>query len=61
MQSGLFIHGRSKLLWLDGFKKMSTLLSAKELSDFQDIMREKELRLRTDVYEILLEDEAVDD
>lgn len=51
----------SKLLWLDGFKKMSTLLSAKELSDFQDIMREKELRLRTDVYEILLEDEAVDD
>eukprot|EP00250_Pteridium_aquilinum_P014193 c21834_g1_i2 orf=187-3744(-) len=51
----------SKLLWLDGFKKMSTGLSAKELSDFQDIMREKELRLRTDVYEILLEDEAADE
>lgn len=48
----------SKLLWLDGFKKMSSLLSAKELSDFQDIMRDKELRIRTDVYEILLEEEA---
>ncbi|KAI5059254.1 hypothetical protein GOP47_0025573 [Adiantum capillus-veneris] len=47
----------SKLLWLDGFKKMSNVLSAKELSDFQDIMREKELRIRTDVYEILLEEE----
>ncbi|MCO5592056.1 hypothetical protein L7F22_046050 [Adiantum nelumboides] len=47
----------SKLLWLDGFKKMSSVLSAKELSDFQDIMREKELRLRTDVYEVLLEEE----
>ena len=45
---------------MDGFKKMSTILSAKELADFQDIIREKELRLRTDVYEILLakEDES---
>ncbi|KAH7307034.1 hypothetical protein KP509_22G043300 [Ceratopteris richardii] len=48
----------SKLLWMDGFSKMSTVLSAKELTEFQDIMREKELRIRTDVYEILLEEEA---
>lgn len=49
-----------KALWLDGFQKMSSVLTAKELSELQDIMREKELRLRTDVYEILLEDENVE-
>eukprot|EP00249_Psilotum_nudum_P017451 c26330_g1_i1 orf=1196-3601(+) len=48
----------SKILWLDGFQKMGSLLSARELTELQDIMREKELRLRTDVYEILLEEEA---
>jgi hypothetical protein len=31
-------------------------LTAKELSEFQEIMRDKEIRLRTDVYEILLQD-----
>ncbi|CAM6088353.1 unnamed protein product [Calypogeia fissa] len=49
----------SKTLWLDGFLMLGSILSAKELSDFVDVMRDKELRLRTDVYEILLEDEEV--
>ncbi|KAH9316484.1 hypothetical protein KI387_025111 [Taxus chinensis] len=48
----------SKLLWLDGFQKLSNYLTAKELSDLQEVMRDKELRLRTDIYEILLEDET---
>ncbi|WOL06619.1 hypothetical protein Cni_G15353 [Canna indica] len=47
----------SKRLWLDGFQKLSTFLSAKELSDLQEVMRDKELNLRTDIYEILLQDE----
>ncbi|RWW82822.1 hypothetical protein BHE74_00008694 [Ensete ventricosum] len=49
---------RSKRLWLDGFQKLSSILSAKELSDLQEVMRDKELNLRTDVYEILLQDEV---
>jgi len=48
----------SKLLWLDAFQKLSNILTAKELSDLQEVMRDKELRLRTDIYEILLEDET---
>ncbi|KAL9241950.1 hypothetical protein vseg_016001 [Gypsophila vaccaria] len=47
----------SKMLWLDGFRKLNNILSAKELSDLQEVMREKELNLRTDIYEILLQDE----
>ncbi|RWW21681.1 hypothetical protein GW17_00014160 [Ensete ventricosum] len=49
---------KSKRLWLDGFQKLSSILSAKELSDLQEVMRDKELNLRTDVYEILLQDEV---
>ncbi|PQQ15421.1 protein NRDE2 homolog isoform X1 [Prunus yedoensis var. nudiflora] len=47
----------SKKLWLDGFLKLNSTLSAKELSDLQEVMRDKELNLRTDIYEILLQDE----
>lgn len=47
----------SKKLWLDGFLKLHGVLSAKELSDLQEVMQGKELNLRTDVYEILLQDE----
>ncbi|KAM1938381.1 hypothetical protein FF1_015989 [Malus domestica] len=49
----------SKKLWLDGFVKLNSILSAKELSDLQEVMRDKELNLRTDIYEILLQDEFV--
>ncbi|KAF2317624.1 hypothetical protein GH714_025820 [Hevea brasiliensis] len=49
----------SKKLWLDGFLKLNSVLSAKELSDLQEVMRDKELNLRTDIYEILLQDELV--
>lgn len=48
---------RSKKLWLDGFLKLHSVLTVKELSDLQEVMREKELNLRTDIYEILLQDE----
>ena len=51
---------RSKKLWLDGFTQLSHVLSAKEMSELVDIMREKELRLRTDIYEILLQDAGVE-
>ena len=42
---------------MDGFVKLNSILSAKELSDLQEVMRDKELNLRTDIYEILLQDE----
>ncbi|KAL9263204.1 Nuclear exosome regulator NRDE2-like protein [Drosera capensis] len=44
----------SKKLWLDGFLKLNGILTPKELSDLQEVMRDKELNLRTDIYEILL-------
>lgn len=47
----------SKKLWLDGFLKLSSVLTAKELSDLQEVMRDKELNVRTDIYEILLQDD----
>ncbi|KAG8378654.1 hypothetical protein BUALT_Bualt07G0007800 [Buddleja alternifolia] len=47
----------SKKLWLDGFLKLDSILTVKELSDLQEVMRDKELNLRTDIYEILLQDE----
>ncbi|CAA0818108.1 Unknown protein [Striga hermonthica] len=47
----------SKKLWLDGFLKLDSVLTVKELSDLQEVMRDKELNLRTDIYEILLQDE----
>lgn len=47
----------SKRVWLDGFAKLHDVLTAKELSDLQEVMRDKELNLRTDIYEILLQDE----
>ncbi|RDY01351.1 Protein NRDE2-like protein, partial [Mucuna pruriens] len=46
----------SKRLWLDGFLKLKSVLTAKELSDLQEVMRDKELNLRTDIYEILLQE-----
>ncbi|XP_078444114.1 uncharacterized protein LOC144713437 isoform X2 [Wolffia australiana] len=52
-----FSAARSKALWLDGFQKLSRVLTPKELGDLQEVMRDKELNLRTDIYEILLQDE----
>lgn len=57
--SNRFVFWRSKKLWLDGFLKLNSVLSAKELSDLQEVMHDKELNLRTDIYEILLQDELV--
>lgn len=50
---------RSKSLWLDGFLKLNSILTGKELSDLQEVMRDKELNLRTDIYEILLQDDLI--
>ncbi|XP_052181482.1 uncharacterized protein LOC127794446 isoform X2 [Diospyros lotus] len=47
----------SKKLWLDGFVKLQGVLTTKELSDLQEVMRDKELNLRTDIYEILLQEQ----
>ncbi|CAN1265746.1 Nuclear exosome regulator NRDE2 [Linum perenne] len=49
----------SKKLWLDGFRNLKSILTVKELSDLQDVMREKELNLRTDIYEILLQEDEI--
>nr|XP_023927118.1 protein NRDE2 homolog isoform X2 [Quercus suber] len=49
----------SKSLWLDGFLKLNSILTGKELSDLQEVMRDKELNLRTDIYEILLQDDLI--
>ncbi|CAL0322296.1 unnamed protein product [Lupinus luteus] len=46
----------SKRLWLDGFLKLNSVLNAKELSDLHEVMVDKELNLRTDIYEILLQE-----
>lgn len=48
----------SKTLWLEGFKQLSAggALTGNELGDLCETMREKELRLRTDIYEILLQE-----
>jgi hypothetical protein len=48
---------RSKRLWLDVFQKLGSLLTPKELSDLQEAICDNELNIRTDIYEILLEDE----
>lgn len=37
--------------------KLDYILTVKEMSDLQEVMRDKELNLRTDIYEILLQDE----
>lgn len=50
----------AKSLWMDAFTKLNTVLTAKEQSDLADIMREKDLHLRTDVFEILLQDAEED-
>ena len=46
----------SKQLWLDGLRSLGSVLSPREMGELLDIMREKELRIRTDVYEILLQE-----
>ncbi|KAJ8537094.1 hypothetical protein K7X08_035495 [Anisodus acutangulus] len=40
---------KSKRFWLDGFIKLNSVLTVKELSDLQEVMRDKELNLRTDI------------
>lgn len=48
----------AKTLWLDGFKRLTEAgaLTGKELGDLCETMREKEMRIRTDIYEILLQE-----
>jgi hypothetical protein len=55
----IIVRSKFKRLWLDGFLKLNSVLTAKELSDLQEVMRDKELNLRTDIYEILLQDEPI--
>ena len=43
-----------KDLWLAGLGRLGGLLSTRELKELVDIMQDRELRLRTDVYEAML-------
>lgn len=49
-----------KALWVDGLLGLglSGALSARERSELLDVMREKEVRVRTDTFEVLLEEAA---
>ena len=50
------VHTRSKGLWSEGFPKLNSVHTGKELSDLQEFMWDKEINLRTDIYEILLQE-----
>ena len=39
---------------MDAFLLLNGVLSGKELKELADMMRDKEIRIRTDVFEILL-------
>jgi len=44
-----------KALWIVGMRDLSRVFSARERSSLLDMMKEKEVRLRTDMYEVQLE------
>mmetsp|Transcript_37311 Transcript_37311/g.105267 ORF Transcript_37311/g.105267 Transcript_37311/m.105267 type:complete len:1342 (-) Transcript_37311:420-4445(-) len=44
----------SKALWLDGFAGLRSHLSSREAGELLDICRDKEVFLRTDIFEVLL-------
>jgi len=46
----------SKALWLDGLRALHGVLPPGEMGDLLEVMTEKGLRLRTDIFEALLED-----
>ncbi|EPS61854.1 hypothetical protein M569_12939, partial [Genlisea aurea] len=49
----------SKKLWVEGLAELESVLTAKEMGDLHEVMRDKELNLRTDIYEILLRDDGI--
>ncbi|KAK3259090.1 hypothetical protein CYMTET_31898 [Cymbomonas tetramitiformis] len=48
----------AKTMWLDGFRQLCGSISPGDLGALLDVMRDKEIHLRTDIYEILLESAA---
>jgi hypothetical protein len=50
----------SKALWLDGLRALRGVLPPAEMGELLDVMVDKGLRLRTDIFEALLEDAAAD-
>jgi len=46
----------SKALWLDGLRALHGVLPPGEMGELLEVMTEKGLRLRTDIFEALLED-----
>lgn len=40
---------------MDGLVSLGDVVSARERADLMDVMRERDVRIRTDTYEILLE------
>ena len=51
----------SKVIWLQGLRLNGGLLTGSEVADFLETMKEKGVRLRTDIYEVLLEEAAGED
>eukprot|EP00210_Caulerpa_lentillifera_P005558 g5317.t1 len=50
----------SKLIWLEGLRACSqAAMKPNEVNEFLETMKEKGIRLRTDIYEILLEDVVI--
>ncbi len=47
--------GHGQALWMDGLVSLGDVVSARERADLMDVMRERDVRIRTDTYEILLE------
>jgi hypothetical protein len=44
-----------KAIWLVGLRELSGVFTVKERSGLLDMMKEKEVRIRMDMYEVLLE------
>ena len=45
----------AQALWLDGLVEVSDAVSARERRELMEVMREKEVNIRTDTYEVMLE------
>ena len=52
---GLMLCDHWQALWIDGLVSLGDVVSARERADLMDVMRERDVRIRTDTYEILLE------
>lgn len=52
---GMSVCDDVQALWMDGLVSLGDVVSARERSELLEVIREKDVRLRTDTYEIILE------